>query len=376
MDEKETIKEFSYVGIGRIATIVLQALFYLILAALIEPEFFGELNVIIALAGTFSIISLFGLNLSLQVYHAKNNSQISEGIITLFIITTTAASLILLVINQIAALLCVSLSFFMMTQSHLMGLKQYKKFMIFSILKSGIFFAVPLILYFPFGIYGIIFGMALSNFIGSLPFYKYLKVRTLCGLRDYSKVLIHNFGVTSGVFLPNMIDKLMIVSLFGFFIVGVYQFNLQILIALSVLPGILGQYLISEESSGKGHRKLSLLVVLASVILAIISIGLAPSLVPIFYSKYVDGIESLQIMVLAIIPNAIGTIYYSKLLAKESTKIGYSAIVQIGSLLLLIALLGDIYGLVGLAIAVVISQTANTLFLYYLYQISIAQKIK
>jgi len=100
MDEKETIKEFSYVGIGRIATIVLQALFYLILAALIEPEFFGELNVIIALAGTFSIISLFGLNLSLQVYHAKNNSQISEGIITLFIITTTAASLILLVINH------------------------------------------------------------------------------------------------------------------------------------------------------------------------------------------------------------------------------------------------------------------------------------
>jgi O-antigen/teichoic acid export membrane protein len=374
MDKKETIKEFSYVGIGRTATIVLQALFYLILAAFIEPEFFGELNVIIALASTFSIISLFGLNLSLQVFQAKNNSQVSEGIITLFIITTTAASLILVVINQSAALLCVSLSFFMMAQSHLMGLKQYKKFMIFSILKSGIFFAVPLILYFPFGIEGIIFGMALSNFIGSISFYKHLKVRALCGLRDYSKVLIHNFGVTSGFFLPNSIDKLMIAPLLGIFIVGVYQFNLQVLTALCVLPGVLSQYLTSEESSGEGHRKLSLLAVLASVILAIISIVLAPSLVPIFYPKYSNGIESLQIMVLAIIPNVLGAIYYSKLLAKESTRIGYSAIVQIGNLLLLIALLGNLYGLVGLALAVLISQIANTLFLYYLYRNSIQCK--
>lgn len=368
MDENETIKEFSYVGIGRVVTLALQAIFYLVLAAIIEPEIFGEINVIIALAGTFSVISLFGLHLSLQVYSAKNNSKVTEGIITLFIITTTSAALILLVFDQIAALLCVALSFFLMTQSQLLGLKQYKKFMIFSILKSATFFVIPLVLYFPFGIYGIIFGMAVSNLIGSLPFYRHLKFRTLFNLRNYSKVLTHNFGVTSGNLLPNMVDKLMIAPLMGLFIVGVYQFNLQVLIALTVLPGILGQYLISEESSGKGHRKLSLLVVIASVILAIVSIVLAPILVPMFYPNYVDGIVSLQIMVLAIIPKAIGSIFNAKLLARESTKIGYSAVVSIGSLLILIVILGQLYELVGLAFAVLLSITLNTIFLYLLYK--------
>jgi len=61
------------VGIGRITTIGIAAIFYLIIAALLEPERYGELNVIVALAGTFSTISLFGLNLSLQVIMPKKN---------------------------------------------------------------------------------------------------------------------------------------------------------------------------------------------------------------------------------------------------------------------------------------------------------------
>ena len=370
MDESNTIKEFSYVGIGRIVTIALNAIFYLVLAALIEPEIFGQISVIVALASTFSIISLFGFSLSLQVYLAKNNLSVVEGIITLFIITTTAASLILLVIDQIAALLCASLSFYMMSQSYFLGQKQYKKFMIDSILKSVAFFIIPLIFYFPFGISGIIIGMAISNFVGSLPFYRHLKIRNLVGVRKYFKVLLHNFGVNAGNFLPIMIDKLAIVSIFGFFIVGVYQFNLQVLIALSVLSGILGQYLISEESSGKRHRKLSLLVVLVSVVVTIVAIVIAPILVPIFYPKYVDGIQSLQIMLLAIIPKAIGTIFKSKQLARESTKIGYSAIVTIGTLLILIVFLGQLYGLIGLAIAVLATISANTLFFYILDRMS------
>src|SRR3989304_105620 len=370
MDESNTIKEFSYVGIGRIVTIALNAIFYLVLAALIEPEIFGQISVIVALASTFSIISLFGFSLSLQVYLAKNNLSVVEGIITLFIITTTAASLILLVMDQIAALLCASLSFYMMSQSYFLGKKQYKKFMIDSILKSVAFFILPLIFYFPFGISGIIFGMAISNFVGGLPFYRHLKIRNLVGVRKYFKVLLHNFGVNAGNFLPMAIDKLAIVSIFGFFIVGVYQFNLQVLIALSVLSGVLGQYLISEESRGKRHRKLSLLVVLVSVVVTIVAIVITPILVPIFYPKYVDGIQSLQIMLLAIIPKAIGTIFKSKQLARESTKIGYSAIVTIGTLLILIVFLGQLYGLIGLAIAVLATISANTLFFYILDRMS------
>ncbi len=368
MNNTDSIKNFSHVGIGRIITITLHALFYLVIAALLDPEVYGELFVILALAGTFSIVSLFGLNISMQVYSAKKNYEITNQIITLFIILTTSAALILVTINQIAAFLCIATSFFAMTQSHLLGSKQYKKYAIYSTIKSGTFFVIPILLYFVFDINGIIFGMAISNFLGSIPFFKNLSFRSFTGLKNYYKVLIHNFGVSAGSTLPFTLDKLLIAPFFGFLIVGIHSFNLQVFMALTVLPVILNQYLISEESSGVRHRKLSLVVVLASVVLVVIAIILAPVLVPIFYPQYAEGIESLQILVITIIPQSIGVIFSSKLLAQESTRIGFTSIVRIGSILILLAVLGEIYGLIGLAIAVLISQCAHTLFLYLLYR--------
>jgi len=368
MDNKDTIVNFSFIGIGRVATIVLQALFYLLLAAFLEPETYGELSVIVALAGTFSIISLFGLNLSLQVYQAKNNSKVSTQITTLFLVLTSAGALVLLFIDPIAALLCVALSLFAMNLSNLLGLKKYKKFMIFSIIKSGTFFLIPILLYFVFDIYGIVLGLAISNFLGGLPFFRNISIGSFFALKNNFKVLVHNFALTSGNQLSVVADKLVIAPLFGLFIVGIYQFNLQVFLALSVLPGVLGTYLLTEESSGVGHKKLSYLVIFGTVLLAIIAIVLAPILVPVLFPKYVEGIPALQVLVISIIPQSIIAIYRSKLLAKESTKIGYTAIVRIGSLLLLIFILGEFLGLMGLSLAVLISISITALFFYFLYQ--------
>jgi len=368
MENKDTITNFSFIGIGRVATIVLQALFYLLLAAFLEPETYGELSVIVALAGTFSIISLFGLNLSIQVYQAKNNSKVSTQITTLFLVLTSVAALVLLLIDPIAALLCVGLSIFAINQSNLLGLKKYKKYMIFSIIKSGTFFVIPILLYFVFDIYGIVLGLAISNFLGGFPFFRNISIGSFFALKNNFKVLVHNFALTSGNQLSVVADKLVIAPLFGLFIVGIYQFNLQVFLALSVLPGVLGTYLLTEESSGVGHKKLSYLVTFGTVLLAITAIVLAPILVPVFFPKYVEGIPALQVLILSIIPQSINAIYRAKLLAKESTKIGYTAIVRIGSLLLLIPILGEFLGLMGLSLAVLISISITALFFYFLYQ--------
>ena len=198
-------------------------------------------------------------------------------------------------------------------------------------------------------------------------FFKNLSFRSITGLKNHYKVLVHNFGVQAGATLPFTLDKLLMAPLFGFLIVGIYTFNLQVFMALSVLPVTLNQYLISEESSGVRHRKLSLLVVLSSIVLAGIAITLAPVLVQIFYPQYTEGIESLQVLVITIIPQSVGAVFSSRLLAQESTRIGFSSIILIGSMLILLVVLGGIYGLIGLAFAVLISQCANTLFLYFLY---------
>jgi len=372
MEQDDTVKNFSYVGIARVSTVALQALFYLLFAAFLDPEVYGELSVILALAATFSITSLFGFNVSLQVFRAKNKSIICDQMGTLFLLLTTCAAIILLFIEPIAALLCVTLSFFTLNQSNLLGLKKYKKFMFYSILKSGTFFIIPIILYFVFDLYGIILGMAISNFLGSLPILKNIKITSFYDLRKNFKVLVHNFGVSVGAHLPNVVDKLAIAPLFGFFIVGIYQFNLQVFIAISILPGILSTYLITEESSGNRHRKLTSVVVITSIVLAIIAIFLAPMLVPIFYPKYVEGLQALQILLLAIIPRSITVIFMPKLLAKESTKIGYVSILRIGSLLIFIAVFGELFGLIGLSLAVLLSITISLIFVYFIYRKSLS----
>ena len=71
MEKNRSIKDFSYLGIARLSSVALQAVFYLLFAALLEPESYGQFNYIVALAGTFSIISGFGLSTTLIVNQAK-----------------------------------------------------------------------------------------------------------------------------------------------------------------------------------------------------------------------------------------------------------------------------------------------------------------
>jgi len=367
MAKENATKNFSYLGIGRVVALFLQALFYLLFASILEPELYGRLNVILALAGTFATLSRFGLGFTIQVFQSKKDSTSSNQIKTLFLVSTTAASLILLPIDIFAALLCFGMSLFIMYQQDLLGLKKYKKFMISSLVRSSLFFVIPILLYYAFEIPGIVLGMAIASIIPSIFFFKDLKIKPFFDLKNRYKVLFQNFLVdTSG--LSVMIDKLLISYLYGFFIVGVYQFNLQVLMALQVLPGVLFSYLISEEATGATHKKISQLVFLASIGIVVAVIVVSPIFVEEFFPKYSEGILALQIIVLTIIPQAIGAKFSAKLIARESTKIGYVSLINIATLLVIIAIFGEIYGLVGLSIAVLISTSIGVIITYFLYR--------
>ena len=65
----------------------------------------------------------------------------------------------------------------------------------------------------------------------------------------------------------------------------------------------------------------------------------------------------------SIIPLTISAIISAKLQASESTVVGYSGIVRVGSLLILIAILGSMFDLIGLAISVLLSTIFYSIFL-------------
>jgi len=265
-----------------------------------------------------------------------------------------------------------SLNFFAMTQHNLLGLKKYKQQMLTAIVKSILIITIPILLYFMMGINGILLGMAISNLVVCSPYFMSLR-KNIVKFQDIKKkfrAITGNFGIDLSSTFPIVADKLLIVPLFGFVYVGIYQFNLQILFALGILPVILHAFLLPEEASGKIHKKIIYISIIVSFVIVILGIFFAPIVVNELFPKYHDGIQSLQIMIVSLIPLSISSVFSAKLQARESTKIGISAIVRVASLLGLIMLLGDLYGLEGFSYAVLISTILYAVSLAILYYFS------
>jgi len=361
---------FSYVAIGRIIASILVALFFLIFAALLEPDDFGKLGYLIALAGTFAGVARFGLPQTVVVYLAKKKKLLSDQVNLLAIILACVATIILIFINEYAAFLCLAISFFFLYQHNLLGDKKYKRFLKSSVLRNLLTFVIPFPLYFVLDIPGILLGMALGNIISSVWLVKSInfKIRSFQELTNNYKVLINNFGIDASSNLIRTMDRLLVGIIFGFLYNGIYIFNMQILLGLEILPRILYLFLLSEESSGRNHKKINYFVVFFSGLSTIIAIIFAPFIIEQIFPKYSDGIIGLQVLVISLVPISISSIITAKLQAVESTKVGYSSIVSIGSLLILLGLLGNEYGIMGLSLAVVISSILTTIFLFYLYR--------
>jgi len=366
---KNSAKNFSFVSFGQLIGTGLQAVFYFSLAALLGPENFGELGYWISIAGSVTLVARFGLAQTVTVYQAKKNHTFVSQTNMLSFISTGIAALILIPINEFAAILSFTMSLFVMNQSNLLGMKKYKRYMWINILKNSLIVISPILLYFVLGIPGVLLGMAISNLLASTDFLKRLNIKTksFSELMNKRKVIVHNFGLDVSISLPRMIDKILIAPLFGFGFVGIHQFNSQILFALEILPIIFYSYLLPEESSGASHKKMNYLAVIGAGLFSAIVIVLAPLTIPHFFPKYVEGVLPLQIMIISLVPLTISYIISAKLQSSESKTVGYSSIVRIGSLLTLIFLLGEPLGLIGLGLAVLLSIVFNTIFLYILY---------
>ncbi|WP_299290890.1 oligosaccharide flippase family protein [Nitrosopumilus sp.] len=370
MSSKKNVKQFSYIAIGNTIGGAIQGIFYIAFALILQPEDYGLMVFIIALAGTVSLFSRFGLPFTSVVYNGKNEELRVNQCHVLTLILTGVGALILLPINQYAALLCIGLSLFVINLQDLIGRKRYKKYFITYMIKTISIITIPFLLYYFFDIYGIIIGMAIGNLLGSYNFIFSLK-RKINGFRELKsdyKILVHNFSVDASSNLSRSIDKIVIVPFFGLVPVALYQFNLQIMLIVGILPFALYSFLLSEESSGKKHSKISLLVIFSSIIISIAIVLFSPYVLSEFFPKFVDGVLGLQIIIFSIIPMSINSILNAKLQASKSTKVGIAAIAKIVSLILLLIILGMQFELIGFSLAVLCSTCIETILLSLFYK--------
>ncbi len=366
-------RDLSTLGVGNIVSSVIGGLFWLFLAGLIGAENYGEISYIIAIAGMAAIISFLGAGNTIIVFTAKGE-KIQTPIIFITLVSSSIASIIIyfIFLDVGASIYIIGFVIFGLVSSELLGRKDFRKYSTYIISQRIVMVILSILFYFILGIDGVILGIGVSFFPYSFKLIKIFRNSKLDFqiLKTKKNFMLNSYALDlRGVFVGS-IDKIIIVPLLGFVLLGNYQLGIQIFTMLVILPTVVFQYTVPQDASGKSNTKLKFITILISVVFAIITIILAPYLLPILFPEFSNAIEIVQIIGLAIVPSTISLMYISKLLANEKNKImvigtGIYLTVQI----LGIIILGNMYGINGVAISFVMASTCEAVYLVILEKV-------
>ena len=368
MNFKEKIfghKDLVSIGSANLLGNGISAIFWFSLASLINPEEYGQIHYFLAIAGMAQLLSLISTTNALQVYVAKN-IKIHSTLFFISIIAGIVSSLVVFLFfsRTDTSLLVLGYIIFELSNGFLLGKKLFSNYAKFFLTQKILTVIFGFGLYFTFGVDGIIFGLVLSY----VP-YIWILVNEFRNTRiDFSLLkprkgfLINNYGINISSAVGGQMDKLIIAPILGLELLGNYSLAMQFLVILLLLPTTVFKYLLTQDSSGKNTKNLKKNTIFASVGLAMFGIVILPMIIPILFPNYIDTVIAIQIISVAIIPSTIGIFYDSKLLSIEKSKFlvigkGIGLFTMISGFVIL----GPIYGIIGLAVTLVISSCLQTL---------------
>ena len=360
-------KGLAYVSLGNFSSAVLGALFWIILAWVLNIDEYGETNYYIALASIPAAISLLGLNTTVVAYLAKGEEALLYEANSVVFISTLFLAFILSFFYWSSSLVMIAMAFYSMSLAEVLGRKLYREYGVICVASRLIQILLSLSLYFLIGLRGILAGYFLGLLI---PSYRYLN-----GLKKFNLKLknvrrslnftLHSYGLNLTTNLSSYLDKIVIGVFLGFDMLGLYQLGYQFLMFLSVIPSSLYAYLLPEESSGKSNRLVELVGIGFSVAMAAVMFLLVPWLITAFLPGFIDAIPLVRVMCLGIIPATVRSTCNAKLLGK-----GRSKPVLAGGLIYLVCLmtgfiiLGYTFKELGLAFSVVAAQASSAVYLW------------
>jgi len=358
-------KDLTSIGIANLFGSVIAAIFWFSLASLLNPEQYGQIHYFLGIAGMAQLISLFATTNTLQVYVAKN-IKIHSTLFFISIIVGIVSSLVIFLFfsRADASLLVLGYIIFELSNGFLLGKKLFSNYAKFFLTQKILTVIFGFGLYFAFGVDGIIFGLVLSY----VP-YIWILVNEFRNTRiDFSLLkprkgfLINNYGINISAAVGGKLDKLIIAPILGFELLGNYSLAMQFLVILSLLPTTVFKYLLTQDSSGKNTKNLKKNTISASIGLAVFGIVVLPMIIPVLFPNYIDTVIAIQIISVAIIPASVGIFYDSKLLSMEKSKfLLIGKCIGVFTMIFGFLILGPIYGIIGLAVTLVISSCLQTL---------------
>jgi len=361
-------KNLFSIGASNIIANGISSIFWLYLASILNSDGYGMLGFYLSIVGITGALSLVGSANTLTVLVSKGE-KIQATVFSLILLSSIVVGFVTYLIfqNTSMSLFPIGYVIFSSILFELLGKKLFVNFFMYSISQRILMVIFSLSFYQYLGIDGIILGYTCSF----LPFailmikgYRESKI-DFSILRNRSKIILNNYVEHLLQIISLNIDKIIILPILGAGVLGHYLLGAQIFALLLVIPSAIFQYILPYDAIQKKNQKLKKITVLFSVVIAIISISIAPSLLPIIFPKFIDSIIIIQIMSIAIIPKTISTIYTSELLGKNKNKtvmLGTlaSTIILVGGILTM----GTLWGYIGISIAFLLSKIGEIIFLY------------
>jgi O-antigen/teichoic acid export membrane protein len=357
-----------HVAIGDVGVITLGVVFWFVMAGLLEPGDYGQVNWLISIATFASTFCVLGWGTTIVMYYSKEGKdELVGGAVAIVLVASLAVGVAMgLLVEPLVGLLIVGLSLFSMTRSSELGRRRYGRYKWICLAPRLTSLLLAVAMYFLIGLVGVLLGYAIPYLIFGLMSLGYLH-RSNLGVKEArgkAGFALKAFGVNITTGSISLLDKILIGSVFGMVTLGLYQLAYQISVALSVLPGILFTYLLPEKSAGARTKQVETLGILASVVLAVLVFVLSPWVIPRLLPNFSESVGLIQIMGLGVIPYTMAVTKMSELYAREkpgAVLISYSSALAVGVIGILV--LGTYFGGIGLATSSVLVQTTLAVML-------------
>jgi O-antigen/teichoic acid export membrane protein len=364
-------KLFSFKGLALIGSAdiignAISAVFWLVIASLLLVEEYGEISYFIAIA-SLGICCVVGSPQALMVFSTKHQ-KIIPTLLLLTLIFAVAASLIAFIIIQSFEIIFLLYSFIVLEVSItlLLGKKLYAKYSKFLLTQKILQFVIGVGLYFSLGVNGVLIGIALANFTLIPIFYKELRYYKIdLSLLKPKKEFIINTNIIYIIsVLRRDIDKIIVVPILGFTVLGNFALTLQFFSIMMIISSISYKYLLPKDVSGEKNHQLKNFLILLSILIALSGFFFSPYFIENFFTKFSESIIPIQIASFSVIPSTISLILFSKILALEKSRFLIIAnSVQLCVILIGTIFLGILYGIIGVTIAFVLGNTVYAITL-------------
>ena len=339
-------------GIGSLIAI----LFWFYMAVVLSPEEYGNIFYYLGIVGIISYFTIIGGQNAITVYTAKN-INIQRTFYLLSLLLSSIAVIVIVSIFQRIDMALILLGYIIsnLSISYLLGKKLFQKYFIQTLLQKSLLITLGIGFFYIFGTDGILYAIGISY----LGYTKILYDSFKTSKKDF-KFFREHFGfIINDYFMGiinvgrSQIDKLIIAPLLGL--------ALQVVMGLTIFPNVIFKFLLPEEAKRKSNKKLKIFAILISACISICGVILTPIILPEIFPQYSDAVDAIRIMSLAVIPTTLNLIFTSQLLGLEKSKfVIIGRLIALFTTVVLTITLGISYGMIGLAIAFLLTSIVQT----------------